>query len=300
MALPWLEEMRVTLIAEITSAEEFAVRSREWFTGTLTEVLPGLYEGLQTRPAARLPSDIPGRSWGEPGQVMGILRMGLEDPVLGQRRTAYSDKAFRRFLDRLAEYPFSATIEIIPLDAQGDELHKEATAYARVERDVLSPSWTTFEFIAPAVDTGWPESRDMQDRWAEFVKGQAARAGACAGGMADDDPFSLEIATGGWTWIKDTCQALRGYTWVTVVPANLAARLGGVGALRASGAFCEVSQLPNGSVWLRATPAINDFTGDRIRRVFETLAPVLLTGVPRFDRNQRNRIIEGIDAAGYQ
>jgi hypothetical protein len=299
LALPWLEEMRVTLIAEISSAEEFAARSREWFTGTLIEVLPGLYEGLQTRPAARLPTDVPGRSWGEPGQVLGILRMGLEGQVSGQRRTAYSDKAFRRFLDRLAEHPFSATIAITPLDAQGNQLHRE-WASARVTRDEVSPSWTSFEFSAPAVDTGWPESPDMQDKWAEFVKAHAARAGACAGGMADDAPFSLEIATGGWTWIKDTCQALRGYTWVTVVPGNLAARLGGAAALRASGAFCEVSPLPNGSLWLRATPAINDFTGDRIRRVFETLAPVLLTGVPRFDRNQRYRIIEGIDAASYQ
>jgi hypothetical protein len=47
------------------------------------------------------------------------------------------------------------------------------------------------------------------------------------------------------------------------------------GAVRASGAFYEVSQLPHGALWLRATPTINQFTGERVRQVFEALSAEL-------------------------
>jgi hypothetical protein len=82
--------------------------------------------------------------------------------------------------------------------------------------------------------------------------------------------------------------------------AELADRLGGAGALEQTGAFYEVSTLSTGAVWLRATPSINEFTGEKIRRVFEALAPVLLTGVARDRWSEKFRIIEGVDAAGYR
>jgi hypothetical protein len=75
----------------------------------------------------------------------------------------------------------------------------------------------------------------------------------------------------------------------------------GEGALRASGAFCDVETLPNGSVWLRATSTINEFTDDKIRKVFDTLAPVLLTGpaISRF-ASESCRAVEDVDASDYQ
>jgi hypothetical protein len=68
----------------------------------------------------------------------------------------------------------------------------------------------------------------------------------------------------------------------------------------ASGAFCEVTELQNGAVWLRATPTIDEFTGDRIRAVFEALAPELPTGLPAIWPSEAHRIAEGVDAADYQ
>jgi hypothetical protein len=297
----WLQDMNATLIAEIGSAEEFAAVSGEWLAGALAEVFPGLSEGLRRRPAAALPSGLGSRPWGEPGQVLGMLEIGRDDPVSGKRRTAYSEKAWQRFLDRLAEHPFSAAITIVSLDDQGQP--DKDWAYARVVRDVLYPGWATFEFSAPAAHTGWPGSAKVQNQWAGFVRHQAARAGACAGGMTDDSgmmgQFALERATGSWTWIRESRQVLRGYSWVTVVPADPAKRLGGADAMRASGAFCEVSELPDGSLWLRATPVINDFTGERVHRVFEALAPVLLTGLAEFDKDEY-RMVDCVDAADYR
>ncbi|MGH3189092.1 MAG: hypothetical protein ACRDOL_17845 [Streptosporangiaceae bacterium] len=297
----WLQYMNATLVAEIGSAEEFAVVSREWLAGTLAEVFPSLYEGLRTRPSDMLPTAGQGGPWGEPGHVVGMLDIGRDDPVVGKRRTFYSEKAWDRFLARLAEHPFSASVTIVPLDDQGRRLHS-GFAYVRVVRNELYPEWTTFEFSAPAADTGWPGSAQTQDSWAGFVRSQAARAGACAGSMTDDiatGMFALERATASWTWIRDSCQVLRGYSWVTVVAAELAERLGGAEKLRASGAFYEVGELGS-SLWLRATPAINDFNGERVRRVFDALAPVLLPGVAQFENNESFRIVEGVDAADYR
>ncbi len=50
--------------------------------------------------------------------------------------------------------------------------------------------------------------------------------------------------------------------------------------LPGSGAFDEVTELPGGQVFLRATPVIQDYQGEILGRVFQTLAPVLLTGRP--------------------
>jgi hypothetical protein len=94
-------------------------------------------------------------------------------------------------------------------------------------------------------------------------------------------------------------QVLQDYCWVTIVPAELAERLGGVAALRASGAFSEASELPGGSVWLRATPTINDFGTKQIQAVFAALAPVLLAGRTEF-RFGYKRLVEHADAADYQ
>ncbi|HEY8533738.1 MAG TPA: hypothetical protein VIL44_07700 [Micromonospora sp.] len=74
---------------------------------------------------------------------------------------------------------------------------------------------------------------------------------------------------------------LRGYEWVTVCPRELAHRLGGPEGLRATGAFAEVIPLPYGAVLLRATPAPEEYRGERVRAVFRALAPVLPPGVPR-------------------
>jgi hypothetical protein len=61
-------------------------------------------------------------------------------------------------------------------------------------------------------------------------------------------------------------EVLRGYSWVTICAAELAVRLGGAGALAASGAFDEVTELPGGQVFLRATPTLDEYQGEVVRR----------------------------------
>jgi hypothetical protein len=76
---------------------------------------------------------------------------------------------------------------------------------------------------------------------------------------------------------------LRGYSWVTVVPAVLAAQVGGAGGLRDSGAFASVDEVAGGSLWLQATSRWSEYSEYQVAvdRVFEALAPVLPPGAPK-------------------
>jgi hypothetical protein len=301
----FLRNMYARLIAEITSEEMFADVSREWLTSTMTEVFPALWEGLRTRPVSRVPIHPARGPWGQPGHVRGVLTISRNTPV-DWRDSLYSERSWPRFLARLDEYPFGAMVTVNALDERGLPVDG-GEADVHVARDSSAPAWAEFTFGAPAVGTGWPESAPLQDEWAQFVKGQAARIGACAGGMTDDHSGGAEtgleraLHRGVRPLGGDLREVLRGYSWITIVAPELVSRLGGVGALAASGAFCEVSPLPDGSLWLRATPTVNEFTGARIHQVFEALAPVLLTGTAKLEyKAERYRIVEGVDAADYQ
>jgi hypothetical protein len=65
------------------------------------------------------------------------------------------------------------------------------------------------------------------------------------------------------------------YGWITIIPPELAARLGGAAALTATGAFHEVSELAGGAVWLRATRTAGEFGQSQSAAVAAALAPVL-------------------------
>jgi hypothetical protein len=63
--------------------------------------------------------------------------------------------------------------------------------------------------------------------------------------------------------------------------AGLAQSLGGIEAMRASGAFAEVLELGTGGLLLRATEDPADWTEEAVLRVFEAVRPVLPPGRPR-------------------
>ncbi|MEV0570081.1 hypothetical protein [Dactylosporangium sp. NPDC050588] len=75
-------------------------------------------------------------------------------------------------------------------------------------------------------------------------------------------------------------ERLKGYSWITVIPAEVADRLGGAASLRASGAFHEVVALPAGGVWAQATGRLADYDHAAARRVFDVLRSVLPPGWP--------------------
>jgi len=304
----WLRSMHAFLYAEIASAEQWATTSRQWFTSVLGEVVPELYADLRTRPVTGRVHPPVRAPLGQPDRVRGVLTVA-RGTMTDTRDSLYSEQSWQRFLAALDEYPRAAWLEIHPLDGQGYPSHRlEGSCWVNAKRESSGAGWALFSFTIPTADTGWAESRERQEQWAGLLKKYAARVGACAGGISDDlqpgQETSLEQAVAdaggphraaaGWREVQ------RGYWWVTILPPEISARLGGRRGLAASGAFHEVSELPDGSVWLRATATINEFTSDRVRKVFEALAPVLLTGTTEFLYGAKYRIVEGADAAALR
>jgi hypothetical protein len=309
-----LERMHAELAAEVESPEAFAELARGWFTGCMDEVFGPLSLRLREDPVTKASVralDVEGRiEQAGPDQVLGELLTYRKQSGVTPTEVLYSQLAWDRFLNSLSKNPSGLEVSIVPLNGEGFRLYQ---AWCSIEArwDRLSPGWARFSFSAGAGPlTNWPESRDIQASWAGFVRRQAALMSACAGSMTDDvwpgGDTALQRTTNSvpsnlLLKISQSREVLLGYSWVTVVAAELAARLGGVAAMSASGAFCEVEEMPGGALWLRATPAINDFTGDRVRRVFEALAPVLITGTAKIEhRSEMFRIVEGVDAADYR
>ncbi|MGX1267414.1 hypothetical protein [Streptomyces phaeoluteigriseus] len=83
--------------------------------------------------------------------------------------------------------------------------------------------------------------------------------------------------------LRESRAFLRGYSWVTGVPAELAARLGGRGALEATGAFHAVRELSAGGLLLQATETLTGYDDHRMDAVFRALTPVLPPGMPARD-----------------
>ncbi|MFI5843847.1 hypothetical protein ACIA8K_29515 [Catenuloplanes sp. NPDC051500] len=78
--------------------------------------------------------------------------------------------------------------------------------------------------------------------------------------------------------LDDSRRLLRGYSWVTVLPPEIAEVLGGRDELVASGAFYGVDPIPGGGLLLQATESWSEYDQDAATRVFEVLQPVLLEG----------------------
>ncbi len=313
-AANWL--LHAELTAEADSAEAFAQRATEWLTEARDELFGELSRGLQ--------DDQPPLPQGDPSApvqpaVLGppratwasLLVQRKPDPGLVSS-PSYSGRNWRRLLSGLAKtYPYHVTLFMTPLDETGRVGAGEpaaSTVSMAVHRSQRSPQWVRFEATAGA-GTGWSGSAAVQQAWAAVAKSWAARFDACYGHITDDAytyATALERAVTGGDYdppLVPRChEVLRGYSWVTICAAELAVRLGGAGALAASGAFDEVTELPGGQVFLRATPTLEEYQGEAVRRVFQVLAPVLLPGRPSPDllSGLRARLVMDADAADYQ
>lgn len=73
-------------------------------------------------------------------------------------------------------------------------------------------------------------------------------------------------------------EQLRGYSWLTVVSGDIVRRLGGVDTLRESGAFSSISEFPNGSSLLQATPWFHEYRDERVGAVHRALRAMLIEG----------------------
>jgi hypothetical protein len=295
--------LQAAVVTQVPSRERFAELSQAWLTKVREELLPEFDRALGTPAGMRR-------------RAAGSLLVS-RDSASSSVRTRYSDGAWKRMLDSLStDYPSHISLSASMLDDHG-------ASYSRPHSDMLigvtryhrRSEWVSLRVHAfigggpfdPA-DMAAPYPDHRQRQWADFVKARAAQCEACYAHVTDDALASgdtaLEVAlrVSPADTVPRCHEVLRGYSWVTVCAAELAARLGGPAALAATEAFDEVTELPAGQVFLRATPLVQDYEGEQIRRVFQTLAPVLLTGRPRVIRDPilGRRLVPDVDAADFQ
>jgi hypothetical protein len=278
--------------------------ARGWFTGVLADVFPGLREGLAGGGTVgkRDPRDADRDAvWGAPGAVWAQMRLSKE-PGPGGRWVQYTERAWQRFLDGLEDDPFTAMLEMYPLDERGRRNSRDGSATVRVTRLPESPQWAAFRFRAGATVVA-VSSSDASD-WSVFARKQAAKMHAVYGhvGYGSSEGTSLEYATRTWPakTIPQARSELRGYEWATLIAPELLDRLGGIEGIRGSAAFCEIVKLDYGAAWLQATPEFDDYDTEAARRVFTALAPVLIGGRAKKLPGRQPPLAYGVDANDYR
>jgi hypothetical protein len=274
------------LDVSFSSPEEFGRIALGWLTegvqalaaGISEEILAGpplkpyWHEGLIQEEDPRFHPEVP-PLWGEIRIVYPSRTGGY-----GQYAKPYSKTSLRR-LEALSGELNKAIVSLQRWAGDGFvihdlEVHREGRGNGHARPMVTVPAHED-------LDASCPEVTFMREYCARHAVA-FGHVSARGRGLPGETDLERALNRQTWTSLAEWDRYLRGYSWVTVVPAVLAARLGGVGALRGSGAFAVVNEVAGGSVWLQATRRWSEWAGDQavVDRVFEVLAPVLPPGMP--------------------
>jgi hypothetical protein len=147
-------------------------------------------------------------------------------------------------------------------------------------------------------DAEWDE---LSVRWRDFFTAfvESMEIEPAFGWICDDDDFKdnrtpFEQALGVWHDETLSLGFAQGYSWITVLQRDHVEQLGGVTALEESRAFFEVKVLPGGGALLWATEHLADYADPVvIRRVWETIAPLLPPGTPHTDPPVEVTLVDG-------
>ncbi len=276
--------MRCEVDVEMPEPARYAEVAGRWLDGALSELAGGYRRALEEGPP--LPAEAIRRPipCGPPGAVWGFGSVVRRGPK-GERRSSrvFSAKNLRWFLAQLADPPMEATLGISVLNENG--YPGESPLRIVAQRDEGAPQWLRLAFEAEEEDLLDPAN---QAAWLRFVRAAVEQLNPSFGQISYRYGLghtALEQTVGPpWLDTSETIprsrQVLRGYGWLTICAQELAERLGGAEALRATGAFHEVAQLAGGGVWLLATADFRQYDDDAVEPVFRALAPVLPTGTP--------------------
>jgi hypothetical protein len=287
---------------------QFAQAARTWLEHTSRVLGADLWERLNRSLPLVEPAE-----WNDPhGEPHGVWGSVTVLPRDGQQGAAghypYSPESFEWMLTELANRPLSAGFRLRQLDEAGIPYEGGGELAVDVEVEEDRPEWVQLSAGSTLFSAEHDPMRpEVSQRWAGVLREMAERVDASFGHLCDDasaagTALDATLFRGGEVEsMLQGREVLRGYSWVTVCPAELARRLGGASALAATGAFAVVEQLPHGGVWLQATPDFAGYDERTVRRVFEALAPVLPAGKPErdpFDDGPLRLVWE--DAADYR
>lgn len=281
---------------ELSRLDDAGAVVAAWFDDGLTALAADARHAIETGP--RLPAAALRRAMpcGPAGAVWGFVSVG-EYPRMKTR--IYTAANMRWMLDELKRDPRDARLKLCRLDSAGYPGERIAEIRFPVPGEGLD--WGRFCIDVPASRLADPVVRTA---FLEAMRGLAEVAEPFYGQVGEDDALGrtqLEMALGVTVLPRECYEArhgyLRGYEWLTVVPPGLAERLGGASALRGTGAFADVVELPGGAVWLQATPAFEDYDPAAAEAVWRAVAPVLRPGIPRPPENDRPLVKVVVDDA---
>jgi hypothetical protein len=281
----------VELNLESEPGEPLARLLTSWFEGALHELAAAARARLAEQ--GKLPADSVRRSGipcGPPDGLWGfvtIVRNGRRSPRV------FSEKNVSWFLEQLRDPPQDAELGIMVLNADGmpdartPDLLRVGFGYGGFE----APGWLRLRL---RTEPDWRHATDAMARAHEtamvgFLRSRADLLNPSYGSIGDEAPgigdTSLEaclpVVISPAEQLPAGRARLRGYSWVTVLAAELIDKVGGVSALQRSGEFAEVVPLAHGGLWLQATEHLADYDDDAMLRVWQALKPVIPPGMPR-------------------
>ncbi|GAA4509141.1 hypothetical protein GCM10023191_069910 [Actinoallomurus oryzae] len=271
------------------ASKDLSRYARRWFVAASKGPLKDLFSDLQRGPKLSrhiFGSGASGKPWGEPGGLWASLLRFNQSHGKATGKRVWSPRAWDEFIAALDDLPLGVELRIFELDENGIWTQDKVT----VSMQRVSPDgqWFRARCVVTAGPLG-PKNRVAKfgaNDMVGLLRDCSADIPATFGCVTDDggahgttgleDRLYISAEAG----IQSSPEILRGYPWITICPPGLAERLGGLAAIRATGAFYEVSSLRAGGLWLQATERIEDYEGEALRRVFRVLAPVLPPGRP--------------------
>jgi hypothetical protein len=265
---------------------QYAEVVQRWVGGVRT-LVPNLWRRLEGTPwlAAVEGEWAPEDRLGPPGGAYATLAV-IRRPFsrASVRVHQYSEARWDWLVGELAGRPVSVAADLSELDQAGCDADAGLHLIAATDDDEPDRVRLTALSIVDDPD-GDPENPAYLQRWVDLI----AEVGAIAepvfgylGGEPSVGQTELDRALRRPTQdsVAQGRELLRGFSWLTLVPAALARRLGGVAGLRGSGAFVRVTGLPGGAVLLVATDTLPQYDEAATHRVYTALAPVLPPDVP--------------------
>lgn len=281
--------LNVELDVDASAVGDLGVFAFEWFdvvsASALTEPRAAL-EGRGPAPAApRFVEPAVWNSAGAPAWLWGSV------DVASSRPRKYDAGTMDWLRGRLAEEPL--------------EVNLQFGLVAGTEPDAPTAWWPSLYAHWPEDSLGWlrigahvaesllldpTHGPEAQQEWLRVLRMFAERANPGFGQIeygytwnatALEDALTPDLELGDRDpefTVGQSRRYLRGYSWLTIVPAELVKPLGGAAALRAGGAFHQVAELANGGLWLLATADYRDYGMRQAAAVFRATAPVLRPG----------------------
>jgi hypothetical protein len=283
--MSWQMQLQVTLERPADDAATGRML-RAWFAGAFEAMGGRLRDTLLAAgplSAANLRGRPVDQPFGRPGEVWATVQTTTQGArSLRNKTDAFSVQVWDKFLDTLAgKAPFGAALRVATLDHSG-----------------FPNAFPTFNVLATTDEdtSGWlflsvrfgPELLDdpaYQKSVLDFVRAFADDWNPAYGEISYDrgsgrTAFESVFRGRPSRTALTSRQVLRGYAWLTLCPQEIGDRLGGLDALRSSGAFVEADALTSGGYWLLATRDWRDFGQEAAEAMFPVLAPALRPGPP--------------------